>query len=70
MFALAAVLVALNWTLLTGLTSYFLGEGATDLLGAVGVKSAIVIVVFAAIGLTYRYLWWRRRRSASELTED
>jgi len=69
-FALAAVLVALNWTLLTGLTSYFLGEGAKDLLGTVGAKSAVVIVVFAGIGLTYRYLWQRRRRSASELTEQ
>lgn len=68
-FALAAVVVALNWTLMTGLLSYFLGEAAKDLLGAAGVKSVIVIVVFAVLGLTYRYLW-QRRRPPNEPTED
>jgi membrane protein DedA with SNARE-associated domain len=62
--AMKVLVAALNWTFWTGLLSYLLGEAAKDLLGAAGTKSVIVIVIFAAFGLTYRYLWQLRRGRA------
>jgi membrane protein DedA with SNARE-associated domain len=59
-FVLASLLIALNWTLLTGLIAYFIGEAALDVIGRAGLRGALVIVVLATAGLTSRYLWRRR----------
>lgn len=59
-FFLASLLVTLNWTLFTGLISYFIGEAALDVIGRAGLKGALVIVVLATAGVSSRYLWHRR----------
>lgn len=59
-FVLASLVVTLNWTLLTGLIAYFIGEAALAAIGRAGVKGALVIVVLATAGVTSRYLWQRR----------
>jgi membrane protein DedA with SNARE-associated domain len=59
-FAVASVLVAAWWTLATGLSAYFLGPAAADILSDIGVRGAIAVVIIAALGLLYRYLLQRR----------
>jgi uncharacterized membrane protein len=43
-----------------GAGAYFLGPAATDILSHIGVRGVIAIVIIAAVGLLYRYLWHRR----------
>jgi membrane protein DedA with SNARE-associated domain len=59
-FILASLVITLNWTLLTGLIAYFIGEAALEVIGRAGIKGALVIVVLATAGVTCRYLWRRR----------
>ncbi len=59
-FVLASLVITLNWTLLTGLIAYFLGEAVLDVIGRAGVKGALVAIVLAGAGLLSRYLWQRR----------
>ena len=65
-FGCASVAVCSSWTLSTGLISYLLGEAAKDLIGSAGTKAVLVIVLLAGIGLTYRYIWRRRRSAGGE----
>ncbi len=59
-FFMASLLITLNWTLMTGLIAYFLGEAALKVIGRAGIKGALVIVALVGVGLTCRYLWQRR----------
>jgi membrane protein DedA with SNARE-associated domain len=65
-FAVSSVLVAAWWTLATGLSAYFLGPAAADILSDIGVRGAIAVVIIAALGLPYRYLLQRRNPPHSE----
>jgi membrane protein DedA with SNARE-associated domain len=69
-FALASLKFCLAWTLGTGLNWYYLGPAAKDVLNDIGIKGAIVIVVIAAIGLAYRYLWQRRGPAAEAVVSS
>lgn len=60
MFLLASAVAATSWTLSTGLGAYFLGPAATDVLGDIGVKGVIAVVIVAALGLLYRFVLRRR----------
>jgi membrane protein DedA with SNARE-associated domain len=59
-FAVASIVAAAWWTLVTGLGAYFLGPAAADILSDVGVRGAIAIAIIAALGMLYRYLRHRR----------
>ena len=61
-------MVTLNWTLLTELIAYFIGEAALAAIGRAGIKGALVIVVLATAGVTSRYLWHRARPRRDKTT--
>jgi membrane protein DedA with SNARE-associated domain len=72
LFMLGALVAGIGWIGMYVGISYFLGEEIAKLIGSVGAKAALGVIVIVAIGLGIRFgvSKWRATRQAPAAEQD